>query len=247
MKLCSEPAKLIIIGTTFVRATAASLPTPDADADTDTPSVKKYKIFRNLKGGPTCTGPIRRRAWRDTPCADQEAYLEAVKTLKQLDPYPKNPHGIPNLDQFSRIHNANKDFAHGTNAFLQWHRWFISRFERALQIVSGSCISLPYWDWEIDSGKEDKSYVLQSSTFGSVDDIVKKGRDKDCVNGGIANYQGFWNTTAWKNDCLKRGFDPSANFIDESNLMQRIIHNQTFEEFGDVEWYPHGVVHFYVG
>jgi hypothetical protein len=120
--------------------------------------------------------------------------------------------------------------------------------------VSGSCISLPYWDWEIDSGKEGQSYVLQSSTFGSVDNISKKGKHKGCVTGGIADYRDFWKTTAWKGTCLKRelAFDENEpneedqTFADESNMMQRIL-GRTIEKFDLMEATPHGNVHIFVG
>jgi hypothetical protein len=243
----SKAVKLIVIATSLViaaAAAAASPPAPDADASSPEASVHETS-HRKLDGGPTCPGPSRRRAWQDTSCADQEAYLEAVKKIKLLGPYEENPLGITNLDQFSRIHNASSWFAHWNNDFLQWHRWFIARFEQALQIVSGSCISLPYWDWEIDSGNEGQSYVLQSSTFGSVDDISKEGEDKGCVTGGIADYRGFWDTTVL-DDCLKRKFN-ALQFSDESNMMQRIVHNETIEKFDLMEATPHGKVHIFVG
>jgi hypothetical protein len=244
----SKAVKLIVIATSLVivAAVAASPPAPDADASSVEASVHKTS-HRKLDGGPTCPGPSRRRAWRDTSCADQEAYLEAVKKLKLLDPYEENPLGIPNLDQFSRLHHGSEWLAHMNNVFLQWHRWFIARVERALQIVSGSCISLPYWDWEIDSGKESQSYVLQSSTFGSVDDISKEGKDKDCVTGGIADYRDFWKTSAAWGTCLKRKFNDARQFSDESNMMQRIVHNKTIEEFDFIEGRPHAMPHLYVG
>jgi hypothetical protein len=248
----SEAVKLIVIAASLViaaaaaAAAAASPPAPEADASSVEASV--HKTSRNLDGGPTCPGPNRRRAWRDTSCADQEAYLEAVKKLKLLDPYEENPLGIPNYDQFSILHKTWDKFAHWNNVFLQWHRWFIARFERALQIVSGSCITLPYWDWEIDSKNEGQSYVLQSSTFGSVDDISKNGKDEDCVIGGIADYRGFWKTTiANKGGCLKREFDKQEQFSGEAILMQHIAHNETFEDFDWIENAPHANIHMYIG
>lgn len=232
----SVAVKLVTITMTLIGVNAASPPAPKADAS----SVEA----RNLQEGPTCTGPSLRRAWRDTSCADQEAYLEAVKKLKQLDPYPENRHDIPNIDLFSMIHNKNAWFAHGSNAFLQWHRWYLSRFERALQIVPGSFVSLLYWNWEIDSGNEDQSYVLKSSTFGSSDDISKEG----CVTTGIADYQGIWTTTAMNGNCLKRSIYKTQPFCDESCLMQRIVQYDTFGPFSrNLEGYLHGDVHEYVG
>ncbi|KAL7535624.1 hypothetical protein ACHAWF_005215, partial [Thalassiosira exigua] len=235
-----EYVNLVTFATTLMRATAAS----STVHKTSGPLVTKQN--RNLQGGLTCSGPSLRRAWRDTSCDDQEAYLEAVKKLKQLEPYPENPYDIPNLDQFSRLHNTQKNFAHGSNAFLQWHRWYISGFEKALQIVSGRCIFLSYWDWEVEAEDRDQSYILKSTTFGSVDDISTEA-NRGCVNGGIADYQGFWATTAWEGNCLKRAFNGYL-FCDEACLMDHIVSYDTFQTFSPrFESYPHGVVHSSIG
>jgi tyrosinase len=148
----------------------------------------------------TCTGPSLRRAWRDTSCQDRATYLNAVKLLKQLPNV--NALNIPNMNTFVNIHNTNRLLIHGTDAFLPWHRFFVYKFEQALQIVSGTCLTLPYWDWERDSVNT-ASTVLEATTFGSSKGIVNATTNQTCVTEGIANYKGIWNNTV-RGGCLRR-------------------------------------------
>lgn len=144
----------------------------------------------------TCSSPRRRRAWRDASCADRSFFLDAVQDLKDLA--DTNALSIPNFDRFSAMHNANGGFAHNSSPFLPWHRWYIYKFEEALQTVSGRCVTIPYWDWERDSGNEANSPVLDADTLGSTTGFDSSSH---CVTEGIAS---SWTFTERTGGCLER-------------------------------------------
>ena len=50
------------------------------------------------------------------------------------------------VTQFANLHNDSWDHIHWEPQFLPWHRYFILRFEQALQAVDAR-ITLPFWDW----------------------------------------------------------------------------------------------------
>jgi tyrosinase len=53
---------------------------------------------------------------------------------------------------------TGRNAAHRGPAFLPWHREFILRFERELQLALGDDdFGLPYWDWAADSIQDDPS------------------------------------------------------------------------------------------
>ena len=144
----------------------------------------------------TCSSPRRRRAWRDASCADRSFFLDAVQDLKALSDI--NTLGIPNFDRFSTMHHSNGAFAHNGSPFLPWHRWYIYKFEEALQTVSGRCVTVPYWDWERDSGNEANSPVLDAATLGSATGFDSSTH---CVTEGIAS---SWASTERTGGCLER-------------------------------------------
>ena len=115
-----------------------------------------------------------------------------------------NSLNIPNYLDFVRMHvnTTNSQAAHGLmdGPFLHWHRWYLWKFEQALQYVSGKCVTVPYWDWTKDAVNPYQATVLQPQTFGSPSGI---NLTDNCVNEGIASVRGFWNRTA-KGGCLKR-------------------------------------------
>ena len=145
-----------------------------------------------------------RRAWHDTSCEDRAAYLRAVELLYKLP--ATNSLNIPNYFDFVRLHyNSNNSLAaHGANdgPFLPWHRWYLWTFEKALQYVSGTCVTVPYWDWTRDKGNEYNSTVLQPDSFGSTTTGIN--RTDGCVIEGIASKNGFWKTTVRSGGCLRR-------------------------------------------
>jgi hypothetical protein len=113
-----------------------------------------------------------------------------------------NSFEIPNYLTFVKLHaGMNANYAHGANdgPFLPWHRWYLWKYEKALQTVSGSCVTLPYWDWSKDKGKEMHSSLLQPEAFGSSSGVDGSG----CVTCGLCNKNKFWTNTA-RGGCLKR-------------------------------------------
>jgi hypothetical protein len=105
--------------------------------------------------------------------------------------------------------------AHGTPEFLPWHRWYTYQFETALRSVADDpCITLPYWDWEQDSGAERDSVVFDRTTFG--------GMAQDCN----------WETTS--GECLRRFNDDRFEFWSIRRVLGMVANfDQYTDDFGD--------------
>lgn len=132
--------------------------------------------------------------------------------------------------------NAVSDFAHGTYAFLPWHRWFVFELEEDLRALGEKykCVTIPYWNWAADVLEPLKSPVFQKSSFGS----AKAGCVKDGVFGGLT-YNG---------DCLRRGLDTRYRFYGPGEVMELLAGSDNFEDFSiGIEGAPHGRVHVFVG
>ena len=119
--------------------------------------------------GVRCPRVSERRSWDDLTCEEQDAFLTNIRRLKGNGIY----------DTFVRVHIENKGASHGTAELLPWHRWFIYQFELALRSVADppyKCMTLPYWDWELDAGIEGMSSVFSPETFSSFEGTNRNGR-----------------------------------------------------------------------
>lgn len=115
---------------------------------------------------------IRKSVTELTP-EEKIKFITGVKRLKTTPPPPPTP-PIADLtatnmyDWFVEVHDRSMTFltppddptgrnaAHQGPAFLPWHREFILRFERQLQIAVGDDnFGLPYWDWAADAALPD--------------------------------------------------------------------------------------------
>lgn len=72
--------------------------------------------------------------------AERLAFTNAINQLRADGGY----------DTFVQQHQGALGHGHGGPAFFPWHREFILRFERALQVIDPS-VSLPYWDWTAEN------------------------------------------------------------------------------------------------
>lgn len=88
---------------------------------------------------------------------ERDDFLERLLRLKNT-PSPEDA-AINIYDQYVALHRYvrnmnppgganNIDMAHAGPAFLSWHRYYLLRFESALQaMIPADPFALPYWDW----------------------------------------------------------------------------------------------------
>ena len=199
--------------------------------------------YRTVNGQPEFRCPLvsERRAWNDLSCEEQDAFLTNIRRLKVNGVY----------DTFVRVHVENERAAHGTAEFLPWHRWFIYQFELALRSVADPpfrCMSLPYWDWELDSGSEWMSSVFSPEAFSSFEGTNRNGRCRFPIPDG----NGF-------GSCLRRALNLDFSFWGEGRVVALI---RGYSQYGDdfqndrnrvngfraaLEGGPHAATHNFIG
>lgn len=81
-----------------------------------------------------------RKEWRELTRQEKTNFIRALQILKDSG----------DIDRFTRIHWNYQYYIHGTPQFFPWHRKFLIEFEILLQRINPN-ISIPYWDWSIDS------------------------------------------------------------------------------------------------
>lgn len=116
---------------------------------------------------------IRKNAAK-LPRAERERYLNSVKALKgdivrTLDDGTR----VSRYDQFVALHlgvtarfinqGSIGDGAHGTPAFLPWHRKYLLMLEDQLRAVD-SAVTIPYWEWADRAGTE--NIIFQDDFIG---------------------------------------------------------------------------------
>lgn len=193
------------------------------------------------EGNDRCPSVSERRSWDDLSCEEQDAFLLNIRRLKGNGVY----------DEFVRIHIENEAAAHGTPEFLPWHRWFIYQFELALRSVADPpyrCMSLPYWDWELDAGNEGMSSVFSMESFSSFEGTNRNGRCRFQINRG----RGI-------GSCLRRRFNFDFPFWGEGRIVALI---RGYSQYGDdfpndryringfrvaLEGGPHAATHNFIG
>jgi tyrosinase len=78
--------------------------------------------------------------------AERSLYHQAVQELYSRNNQP----GVEaNYHYFVALHPVNEAYAHGTPAFLPWHRKYLLEFENALRGLGPTYehVMVPYWDW----------------------------------------------------------------------------------------------------
>lgn len=117
---------------------------------------------------------IRKNAARLT-ATERDNFLRAVLTLKNTIANPGAPAAqqISIYDQFVAIHlytlsvnvpgGAVSNMGHQNSAFGPWHRYYLLRFEQALQAVDPT-VTLPYWDWTDHAATQ--NIIFQNNFMG---------------------------------------------------------------------------------
>jgi len=150
-----------------------------------------------------------------------------MKTSGQYNVYPT-------------IHGAAMS-AHGTPWFLPWHRVMLFKFEEDLRAID-PCVTLPYWDWSLDSPSEISSPVFAASAFGA-----KLGSPGTFCTTNGATF-GWTPSTGGQvlGSCVSRRASV-AQFTDTSTLVGLLATPNYATFWPSIEGGPHGSVHMYVG
>ena len=152
-------------------------------------------------------------------------------------------------DEFAHLHTdpdvwnvAHSDGERGglQAAFLPWHRAYLHRMERELQKIDPE-VTLPYWNWALDSENPLGSVVLSDLFFGT----TGKPEDSYCVTDGY--FRSASNETA----CIKRGIPADAGgFLTLSNLKEVLVESPDYGRFVNTMENGlglHGHLHMFLG
>ncbi|KAJ9468938.1 Tyrosinase [Diplonema papillatum] len=176
-----------------------------------------------------------RKAWSALPCTERKLFVRAVKELKVTR--------FSEYEGFVSMYRQGWSYAHSSQEFFPWHRWYLVGFENALRSLGGEfeCITLPYWDSEKDAGSENSSSPLRCDTFGRSTAVNGSG----CVTEGIGAYPD-WKVAG--GGCLVRAFHPEFAFIGEPSLASRIMSQSSYADYRySIEGAPHSAPHVFVG
>jgi tyrosinase len=149
---------------TAAPVTQAPAAVPDASGQTPgTPMAPPAVIdppmgAMGMAAAPMGTVPeckYKRRNVKTLTMQERAEYVAAILKLKEM-PSPYDP-SMNWYDQFVYWHiklqmcdpNSTEPMmmGHGAPAFLPWHRQHLLLFDQALDMVSETAVSIPYWDW----------------------------------------------------------------------------------------------------
>ncbi|KAJ9074313.1 hypothetical protein DSO57_1007734 [Entomophthora muscae] len=176
-----------------------------------------------------CQETYVRREIRELSRKELREFHVALATVKRS--------GV--LDNLCKMHLDYAEFTHATPYFLPWHRQFTHHFERQLRKVNPR-VSLPYWNWSLDSQAPERSVVLSEDYFGS--------QGSKCLSDGPLT---GWRCRFPEKHCLSRSYDGGETisaFYSPELLSHTLDGRKTYDEFRRaIEGPPHGNVHNNIG
>jgi hypothetical protein len=178
-----------------------------------------------------------------TPVDELEKFLDAMELLRES--------GHWNEIMLVHAHRTNFNYAHMTDAFLPWHRWYLYHFETALRSMGPRfrCLTIPYWDWSRDAVLTDplQAAVFRSSMFGS-------GSGRRPPTGGSRNRPNcadsprFGQNNIMGNDCLQRDLGRGGYLPDRQQVMHTLINSTgDFRSFTRLLELSHDAIHRFIG
>ena len=195
-------------------------------------------IFISAVCGSQCSTKLVRKEIRDLSPQEVQNFIQALRTMHR-----KSSIDTPSqYDRMVGIHLDHAMEAHGQPLFFPWHRKYLLEFEAALQEIDPS-VTLPYWDWTIDSQSPENSIIFKKEYFGGNGSGVSK-----CITNGPFS---DWNMYYPSKHCLSRSFDGGnvmGSFIAPEILRMMIGSAQNYDSFrAAIEGTPHGSVHINIG
>ncbi len=159
---------------------------------------------------------IRKSVNNLTP-QEKKDFIEALLQLKKDGRYDEYVHWhhavmIPTILPYEPHDPDYRNGAHRGPSFLPWHRAFLAAVEKDLQQINPN-ITIPYWDWTVDSELSDpKSALIWSDDF-----MGGNGVESDqwrVAKGPFAFNKGNWNIPVGHDGpALLRNFASTVNSL----------------------------------
>ncbi|WZN61095.1 tyrosinase [Chloropicon roscoffensis] len=178
----------------------------------------------------------RRKEIRELTSEEWDRFAGAVNEFRLSGRWEKiaNLHTDPKVWQV-----AHSDESGLQAAFLPWHRVFLRRMEGELQRIDPK-VTMPYWNWALDSEDPAGSPVLSPDYFGGSGDP----ETSFCVTEG--SFSDLSNET-----CVKRLIPrDSGGFLTLSNLKEVLVENPDYGRFVNTMENGlglHGHLHMFLG
>ena len=178
----------------------------------------------------------RRKEIRELTSEEWDRFAGAVNEFRLSGRWEKiaNLHTDPKVWQV-----AHSDESGLQAAFLPWHRVFLRRMEGELQRIDPK-VTMPYWNWALDSEDPAGSPVLSPDFFGGSGDP----ETSFCVTEG--SFSDLSNET-----CVKRLIPrDSGGFLTLSNLKEVLVENPDYGRFVNTMENGlglHGHLHMFLG
>ena len=161
----------------------------------------------------TCSEIYRRKEVRDMSRDELSRYQEAIKIL--------NKRGQPSKwFSFAKMYSDYKPQAVGNPGSLPWHRYFLRLIEMELQTIDCS-ITIPYYDWTVNAGNQDKSLIWSANMFGG------DGMD---VTGCVQHHPFKDYYPPYRVPCLRRHFNLSIQLADVVDI-QYALNEPSYDTF----------------
>ena len=182
-----------------------------------------------------------RKNFLDMTDLERCRYIRTVRRASTVQPF-KNEYdrliGIHEQLFFTGIHNGDY--------FLPWHRWYILAYENILRKVDCR-VTVPYWDWSLDSDSPFTSDVWNSDTCKYTGLGGNGNPSGGCVTTGPFASPGWTLTPSAQNDCLRRGHNGE---VPGCTAVQDVL-DATVAEFDNfligLEVVLHNTVHVRIG
>ncbi|XP_029992031.1 uncharacterized protein LOC115420710 [Sphaeramia orbicularis] len=192
-------------------------------------SSEEPKCTEGDKGDCVCPHLTQRKEIRDLTLRERSLYQRAIRKLYSSPAVWK---------VFALLRAEYSPQAGDPVFFLPWHRYFLQLVEQNLQSVSSCKVSLPYFEWTVDTGSMLSSAAWQAGMFGG---------DGDPGSGCILHhpFQDWASRIHWS-PCLRRGFNSSV-WLPDAVTMQQTINQADFQLFSQSLQTFSGLFRLWVG